>query len=169
MKIKKGDKVAIEYTGTFDNGEVFDTNIHGDHAHPLEFEVGAGQVIIGFDKAVEGMEKGEEKSFRIKAEDAYGEKNSEMIKVLPKPEGFPDEAKEGMLIGVGPSQDRQMPALIVKLTNTEVTLDLNHPLAGKALNFTIKIIGINEKVNDNLHLDDLNDVIDSKKSSKKKK
>jgi FKBP-type peptidyl-prolyl cis-trans isomerase 2 len=144
MKIKKGDLVAVEYTGTFDNGEVFDTNKHGDHCHPLEFEVGAGMVIPGFDKAIEGMEKGEEKKININFKDAYGEKRSELVRTIPKPPGFPPQAKEGMMIGVGPSPDKQIPALIIKLTDTEVTLDLNHPLAGKNLNFEIKILSVNE-------------------------
>ena len=60
-EINAGDKVSIEYTGTFDNGEVFDSNVHGDHSHPLEFVVGSGMVIPGFDKAVTGMKKNEEK------------------------------------------------------------------------------------------------------------
>lgn len=144
MKVKHGDIVAVEYTGTFDNGEVFDSNVHGDHAHPLEFEVGAGQVIPGFEDAVEGMEVGEEKEIHISAKDAYGEKNPDLIKAVPKPESFPSQAKEGMMIGVGPSEDKQIPALIVKITDTEVTLDLNHPLAGKDLNFKIKVLEIKD-------------------------
>lgn len=141
-KIAEGDKVSIEYTGTFDSGEVFDTNVHGDHAHPLEFVVGSGMVIPGFDKAVSGMKKDEEKSFRIPAAEAYGERNDDLVRTIPKPEEFPKEAKEGMLIAVGPSQDKQIPALIVKITDKDVTLDLNHPLAGKALNFKIKVLSI---------------------------
>ena len=141
--VKTGDKVSVEYTGMFDNGEVFDTNIHGDHAHPLEFTVGNKMVIQGFDNAVIGMKQGDEKTFKIPANEAYGEKNSQLIQTIPKPANFPAQAKEGMIIGIGPSQDRQMPALIVKITDTEVTLDLNHPLAGKNLTFKIKIISIN--------------------------
>ncbi|MEK6890809.1 MAG: peptidylprolyl isomerase [Nanoarchaeota archaeon] len=145
--IKTGDKVSIEYTGTYDNGEVFDSNVHGDHSHPLEFVVGRGMVIPGFDKAVIGMKNGEEKKFRIPAAEAYGERDENLVKTMPKPEEFPPQAKQGMLIGVGPSQDQQMPALIVKLTDSEVTLDLNHPLAGKALNFKIKILEIFKQTN----------------------
>jgi FKBP-type peptidyl-prolyl cis-trans isomerase 2 len=173
MKIKKGDKVAIQYVGTFDNGEVFDSNVHGDHAHPLEFEVGAGQVIPGFDKAVEGMKKDEEKKFRIPAEEAYGEKREELIKAIPRPENFPEQAKEGMMIGVGPAEDKQIPALIVKITDKEVTLDLNHPFAGKALNFNIKILGINEPSLSHHHhehnqIESLDDLDESEKASNKK-
>ncbi len=141
--IKTGDKVSVEYTGMFDDGKIFDTNIHGDHAHPLEFTVGNKMVIQGFDNAVIGMKQGDEKTFKIPANEAYGEKNSQLIQTIPKPANFPAQTKEGMIIGIGPSQDRQMPALIVKITDTEVTLDLNHPLAGKNLTFKIKIISIN--------------------------
>ncbi|MFA6023365.1 MAG: peptidylprolyl isomerase [Candidatus Pacearchaeota archaeon] len=144
MKAEKGKSVAIEYTGTFDNGDVFDTNNHEGHCHPLEFVVGAGMVIPGFDKAVENMEKGQEKKFHIEAKDAYGEKREELIKTIPKGENFPPQAKEGMMIGVGPSPDRQIPAVIVKITDKEVTLDLNHPLAGKNLNFNIKVLDVKD-------------------------
>ena len=141
--IKNGDTVSVEYTGMFDDGKVFDTNIHGDHAHPLEFTVGNKMVIQGFDNAVVGMKKNEEKTFKIMAKEAYGERNPQLIQTIPKPANFPAQAKEGMIIGIGPSPDRQMPALIVKITDKEVTLDLNHPLAGKNLTFKIKIISIN--------------------------
>ena len=87
--IKTGDKVSIEYTGTYDNGEVFDSNVHGDHSHPLEFVVGRGMVIPGFDKAVIGMKNGEEKKFRIPAAEAYGERDENLVKTMPKPEEFP--------------------------------------------------------------------------------
>lgn len=141
--VKNGDKVSVEYTGMFDDGKVFDTNIHGDHAHPLEFTVGNKMVIQGFDNAVIGMKQNEEKTFKIPANEAYGEKNPQLVQTVPKPENFPPQAKEGMIIGIGPSADRQMPALIVKVTDKDVTLDLNHPLAGKNLTFRIKIISIN--------------------------
>ena len=101
-------------------------------------------VIPGFDKSVIGMKINEEKEFRIPASEAYGERDEGLVRNVPKPAGFPSEAKEGMLIGVGPSQEQQVPALIVKLTESEVTLDLNHPLAGKALNFNIKIIDVRD-------------------------
>ncbi|MFA5993217.1 MAG: peptidylprolyl isomerase [Candidatus Pacearchaeota archaeon] len=145
QKVKKGDKVSIEYTGTFDDGEVFDSNVRdGECVHPLAFIVGSGMVIPGFDKAIEGMIIGDAKKVKILAKDAYGEKNQDLIKTMPKPASFPPQAKEGMLIGVGPTQDQQIPALIVKLTDSEITLDLNHPLAGKNLNFDIKVLDIQE-------------------------
>lgn len=145
--VKKGDKVSIQYTGTFDDGKVFDTNVNPDDGtcvQPLTFIIGAGMVIPGFDKAIEEMSVGQTKEIKILAKDAYGERNDALIKTLPKPSNFPEQAKEGMLIGVGPTQQQQIPALIVKLTETEITLDLNHPLAGKNLNFKIKVLEIQE-------------------------
>ena len=82
MAIKKGDKVKIEYTGTLDDGTVFDSS--EKHGKPLEFEVGSGQVIKGFDNAVIGMKKGQEKEFKLKPEEAYGEPNPNLIRKIPK-------------------------------------------------------------------------------------
>lgn len=143
MSVKKGDKVKVEYTGTFDDGEVFDTSIHGNHSHPLEFEVGSGHVIKGFDEAVIGMKKGEEKKIKIKSSEGYGEQNKELIKNLPRSQ-FPKdlELKIGMIIGINVPNGPQIPAEVIKLTDKEVILDMNHPLAGKNLNFKIKILEI---------------------------
>jgi|SRR3989344_1449439 len=143
MPVNKGDKIKVEYTGTFDDGEIFDTSSHGDHSHPLEFEAGSGQVIKGFDEAVIGMEKGEEKEIRLEPSEGYGDYNDELVKDLPRDQFSKDfELKVGMMIGVNIPNGPQVPAKVVKLTNNEVTLDMNHPLAGKALNFKIKIIDI---------------------------
>ncbi|MBI2663461.1 peptidylprolyl isomerase [Candidatus Woesearchaeota archaeon] len=143
MPVNKGDKIKVEYTGTFDDGEIFDTSSHGDHSHPLEFEAGSGQVIKGFDEAVIGMEKGEEKEIRLEPSEGYGDYNDELVKDLPRDQFSKDfELKVGMMIGVNIPNGPQVPAKVVKLTKNEVTLDMNHPLAGKALNFKIKIIDI---------------------------
>ncbi len=137
MTIKKGDKVHIHYTGTLDSGEVFDSS---DGREPLEFEAGAGNVIKGFDDAIIGMKKGEEKSFRIKALEAYGERDPNLLSEVPR-EGLPkdSEPKEGMQVMVTLPTGQQMPALISKVTEDHITLDLNHPMAGKDLSFKIKV------------------------------
>ena len=139
MAIKKGDKIKVNYTGTLDDGSVFDSSTHGDHAHPIEFEVGAGKIIKGFDDAVMGMKKGEEKTFSIKPAEAYGEHHPEMIKKLPR-KGVPDEAKPGMVIGLSTPDGQQFPATIMELDKESITIDLNHPLAGKTLTFKIQIV-----------------------------
>jgi len=84
MVIKKGDKVSLDYEGKFEDGTVFDSSTHGDHSHPLEFEVGAGHVIPGFNDSVIGMKKGEEKEFSIESKDAYGDYNPELKKDVPR-------------------------------------------------------------------------------------
>jgi FKBP-type peptidyl-prolyl cis-trans isomerase 2 len=144
MEVKKGSKISVDYEGTFDDGEVFDSSSHGDHSHPLEFEAGAGQVIAGFDNAVLGMKVGDEKTFRIESKDAYGDHRVELVRQIPR-DSLPkdQEPKEGMMLIVGSPDGRQFPVKITKVENDKVSIDLNHPLAGKALNFKIKIVEIN--------------------------
>ena len=141
MTVKKGDKVKIEYEGKLDDGTVFDSS--EKHGHPFEFEAGAGQVIPGFDKAVDGMKKGEEKEVKIESKDAYGEPNPELVKKIPRDQLPKDkEIKPGMILGVGLPTGQQIPAKITDVDDKEVTIDMNHPLAGKNLNFKIKVVGI---------------------------
>jgi len=141
MAIKIGNKVKVEYTGSFENGEVFDsTEKHSGEA--LELVVGAGMLVPGFEKAVEGMSVGEEKEVTLTPEEAYGMPNAQAVQKVPKG-NFPDEAKVGMMIGVQTPMG-QIPALIKEIGETEVTLDMNHPLAGKTLIFKIKIVSFEE-------------------------
>lgn len=143
MVVEKGDTVKIHYTGKLDDGTVFDTSKHGDHDHPLEFEAGAGKVIPGFDKAVLGMKKDEEKTVDIKPEEAYGEVRPELTQKVPRDKIPKDlEVKEGMMLGLMGPDGKQYPAKVIKVEDTEVTIDLNHPLAGKTLHFEIKVIDI---------------------------
>jgi len=140
MVIKKGDKIKVEYTGTLDDGCVFDSSEGKD---PIEFEAGNGMVIPGFDKAVIGMKKGEEKNVRLNPQEAYGEINEKLFKNIPRdqlPEG--PEPKAGMKIGLSTKEGYQIPARISNVTDKEITIDLNHPLAGKTLNFRIKVIEV---------------------------
>lgn len=139
MAVKKGDKIKVEYTGSFENGEVFDASER--HGKPLEFTAGAGMVVPGFDKAVIGMEKGEEKEVTLKPEEAYGMPDERAVQKVPK-DKFPKEAKEGMMIGVPLPNGQQIPATITKIDEAEVTIDMNHPMAGKVLVFKIKTVEI---------------------------
>ena len=140
MAIKKGDRVKIEYKGTFDNGEVFDSS---EGKEPIEFVAGEGKVIPGFDNAVMGMEKNQEKEVKIASKDAYGEHNPDLIKKVPR-EVLPKEQtpKPGMILGMKAPNGQQMMARITEVTDKEITIDLNHPLAGKNLNFKIKVVDI---------------------------
>jgi len=139
MPAKKGDKVKIEYTGTLEDGSVFDST--EKHGKPLEFELGSGMVIPGFDNAVEGMEVGEEKDIKLEPKDAYGDPNPQLVREEPK-ERFPtdQELKEGMMLLVALPNGQQMPVKIAKVTEKTVTVDFNHPLAGKVLNFKLKLV-----------------------------
>lgn len=141
MAVKKGDKVKIEYTGTLDDGTVFDSS--EKHGKPLEFEVGGGKVLKGFEDALIGMKKGEEKDIELKPEEAYGNPNPNLLKKVSK-EQFPKdkELKPGMLLIIGTPDGRNFPAKITAVDDKEITLDLNHPLAGKALHFKIKLVEI---------------------------
>ncbi len=139
MPIKDGDTIKINYTGTLDDGTVFDSS--ENHDQPLEFTVGSGQVIPGFEEAVRGMETGEEKEFRIEASEAYGEPNPDLKQTVPRSLLQSDtEINEGMMIMVSTADGQQMPARIAEITDEEITLDMNHPLAGKALNFNIMVL-----------------------------
>jgi peptidylprolyl isomerase len=143
MPIKKGDKIKVEYEGKLDDGTVFDSSTHGDHSHPLEFVAGEGKVIKGFDDAVMGMEKDEEKEFKIESKNAYGDNNPALLQKVPR-DKMPKEPepKVGMALMLQSPEGQKMPAKIVEINDKEVTIDLNHPLAGKNLNFKIKIIEV---------------------------
>lgn len=152
MKIKKGDRVDVDYEGRFENGEVFDSSQHGDHSHPLTFTVGSGEVIPGFDDAVVGMEEGEEKEFSIEPKDAYGEYDARLRQDVPR-DALPkdEEVKEGMGLVVGMPTGEQFPVKILSVSAANVTLDLNHPLAGKKLIFKIKVSAVGDKAGKRSH------------------
>ncbi len=143
MKVENGNKVKVEYDGSFDDGEIFDSSSHGDHSHPLEFIAGNGEVIKGFDKAVMGMKEREEKIFIIEPEEAYGNYRKELTRVisrdiLPKEK----ELEVGMSLIIGSPDGRKIPVKITSISEDKVTIDMNHPLAGKRLHFKIKIVEI---------------------------
>src|SRR5680860_803627 len=97
MVVKKGDKIRVEYTGSLEDGTVFDAS--EKHGEALAFEAGAGVVVSGFDNAVIGMDVGEEKTVTLKPEEAYGMPDERAIQKVPK-DKFPKEGKEGMMVGV---------------------------------------------------------------------
>lgn len=143
MGIKNGDLVKVDYEGRFENGVVFDSSRHGDHSHPLEFVVGNREVIKGFDEAVIDMEKNEEKEFNIEPEEAYGARKEELVRKISR-ESFPleQEPKAGMMLMMKTPDGMQIPVLITHVDPKTITLDMNHPLAGKRLIFKIKIVEI---------------------------
>jgi peptidylprolyl isomerase len=137
---KTGDSVKIHYTGTLDDGTQFDSS---DGREPLSFTLGSGQVIPGFDKAVDGMAVGDSKSVNIPAEDAYGPHQPQMVQDVPLsalPADLTPEVGMG-LQAQGP--DGQVANLVVtSVQDDSITVDGNHPLAGKALNFDIELVSI---------------------------
>jgi FKBP-type peptidyl-prolyl cis-trans isomerase 2 len=139
MPVKNGDKVKVEYKGTFDDGTVFDSS--EKCGAPLEFEVGAGQIIPGFENAVMGMENGEEKEFKLEPSDAYGDRNPQLVQKIPRDQ-LPKEVESGMMLVVGLPNGAQIPVKVTEVTDEWVTIDMNHPLAGENLNFKIKVVGI---------------------------
>ena len=139
--VKKGDVVSLHYTGTLEDGSVFDTSKKRNE--PLKFTAGSGQVIPGFDHAVVGMKKGEEKKFTLQPADAYGERKPDMTQTVPRKHLPKDqEPKPGMMLVMGNPSGQQVPAVITEVTAENVVLDMNHPLAGKALTFDIEIVEI---------------------------
>jgi peptidylprolyl isomerase len=141
MVVKEKDKVYVEYEGKLESGEVFDSSeLHG--GKPLEFVTGIGRMIPGFDKAVIGMNKGDEKEISLKPEEAYGMPNPAYVQKVPR-DKFPQEINEGMQIGIQTPQG-QIPAVVKSIEESFVELDLNHPLAGKNLMFKIKLVDFEE-------------------------
>jgi len=137
---KSGDTVRIHYTGKLDDGTQFDSSAGRD---PLEFALGGGQVIPGFDTAVEGMAVGDSKSVAIEPGDAYGERHEQLVQDVPR-SALPDdmEASVGMQLQ-GQSPDGQVSHFIVTaVSETTITVDANHPLAGHRLNFDIELVAI---------------------------
>lgn len=137
---KNGDIVQVDYTGTLENGTVFDTSVGRE---PLNFTLGEGQMIPGFEQAVLGMKVGESKTVTIPAEDAYGPYNDDLVVVVNRedlPAGLDPEVGE-QLQGPRPDGGTGI-CTVTNVTNTTITVDFNNPLAGKDLTFEIKLISI---------------------------
>jgi peptidylprolyl isomerase len=140
QKAQQGDTVTVHYTGKLDSGEVFDSS---KGREPLEFEVGGGQVIAGFDRAVEGLEVGESREVRIEPEDGYGAPREDLIVDVDRGQFPPDsdpEVGQQVQVQVSPGQNRV--ATIRNVGDDSIKLDLNHPLAGKALSFDVELVEI---------------------------
>lgn len=134
-----GNTVRVHYVGTLDNGERFDTSVGGD---PLEFTLGSGQVIPGFEEAISGMEVGETKQVRIPAEQAYGPYRDEMVLELPR-EQLPDNVQLEIGQQVQMQQGEHIFVVTVeKIGEDAITFNANHPLAGEALNFELRLVEI---------------------------
>ena len=137
---KSGDKVKIHYTGKLSDGRVFDTS---KDRQPLEFTLGNGEVIAGFEKGVLGMGVGESKRIEVSPEDAYGKRLTELVINVKKAE-FPDDITPsvGLQLEIK-SMDGEVTAVVItEIGDDFVTLDANHPLAGQTLFFDVELVGI---------------------------
>jgi len=139
-EVKAGDTVHLHYTGTLLDGTTFDSSLERD---PLQFQVGSGQIIRGLDVAIPGMEVGDKKIVKIAPEDAYGPLNPEMRQAIPR-EGIPADIplEVGIQLQMQTSDGQAMPVTVVEVDETTVTLDANHALAGKDLQFDIELMKI---------------------------
>lgn len=137
---KQGDTVRIHYTGTLEDGTVFDTSENRD---PLEFTLGEGKVISGFEEAVEGMEEGEEKTAEIPSDDAYGPRRDDLILSVAR-EQLPDDLEPdvGDQLEMRTQDGQTFPVVVAEVGDQQVQLDANHPLAGEDLTFEIKLVDV---------------------------
>ena len=137
---KNGDSVKIHYTGTLEDGTTFDSSAGRD---PLEFTLGSGQVIVGFDEAVTGMKTGETKNVTITADKAYGERNEEMVITAPRDQVPKDINPEvGQQLQMAGPDNQPIVVRIIEVTDEHILLDANPPLAGKDLIFDIELVTI---------------------------
>jgi peptidylprolyl isomerase len=140
---KKGDKVKVHYHGRLTDGSTFDSS---EGRQPLEFEVGSGVVIRGFDEGVTGMSVGEKKTISIPHHDAYGPRQEEMVIEFPRSNFPPDIQPEvGMALQMHGENGQELPVVITEITPDIIRLDANHPLAGQDLVFDIELVDIKGK------------------------
>jgi FKBP-type peptidyl-prolyl cis-trans isomerase 2 len=140
---KSGDKVKVHYHGKLTNGETFDTS---NGREPLEFEIGTGMVIKGFDDGVTGMAIGDKKTITIPSDEAYGPRNPEMVIDVPKDRFPPDmELEIGMPLAMSNGSGQPFQVTVVEIKEDSVLLDANHPLAGMDLVFDLELVEIVEK------------------------
>ena len=136
---KNGDRVRVHYTGRLEGGQVFDTSREGE---PLEFTVGADNIIQGFSEAVRGMRVGESKTIEIAPDDAYGPRRDGLVTSIPRGQTqFPVEPQVGMRFGLPLEDGGQLEVVVTEVTDTHVTIDGNHPLAGQKLIFDVELVG----------------------------
>mgnify|MGYP001619037040 CR=1 FL=1 len=137
--MNQGTKVKVNYTGSLNDGSVFDSS---EGKEPLEFTIGENQVIPGFENGIKEMKLNEEKTIKINAKEAYGDRDERMVVSVPRDKFPPEIEVGGTLVLKGPEGQR-MPAKIKDIKENEVIIDLNHPLAGKDLNFKVNVVAVN--------------------------
>lgn len=139
-QVKQGDTVGIHYTGTLNDGTVFDSSEGRD---PLAFQVGSGQIIPGLDVAIPGMAVGDKKVVNVPCDEAYGQMNPAMRQEVPRaeiPAEIPTEV--GSRLQMQAQNGQVIPVVVVDANESTITLDANHPLAGQDLTFAIELVSI---------------------------
>src|SRR6185503_6805396 len=140
QKAKSGDKVKVHYHGKLTSGETFDSS---EGRAPLEFEIGKGMVIKGFDQGVAGMTVGEKKTIHIPVNEAYGPRNNEMLIEVPRNKFSPDmELETGLALMMSDGSGQDFQVVVAEIKEDSVILDANHPLAGEDLIFDIELVEI---------------------------
>jgi FKBP-type peptidyl-prolyl cis-trans isomerase 2 len=138
MAPKPGDTVKVHYRGTLSDGSEFDSSAGRE---PLQFVAGSGQVIPGFDRAVMGLEPGGKTTVTIQAGEAYGEHDPDALRSFPL-SAFPSPPEVGWAVELGGPNNERIPAIVAAVEGDEVTLDFNHPLAGKDLTFELELVEV---------------------------
>jgi peptidylprolyl isomerase len=141
MKVEKGNNVKVHYTGTLTDGQKFDSS--HDRGETLNFTIGSGQMIQGFDDAIIGMEVGETKNITLTPDMAYGDRYEEAIQPVSR-QNFPEnfEVQIGEMVQGSTAEGMPIQAVIIGEDEENIILDMNHPLAGKELNFKIELVEI---------------------------
>ncbi|MCI0497046.1 MAG: peptidylprolyl isomerase [Thermoplasmata archaeon] len=143
MPIEEGDTVRIAYRGTFDDGEVFDSTEEGDE--PIEFVVGSDSVIAGIDRAVRGLEKGDETEVILAPVDAFGDRDPSLVQEIPR-DRFPVvDIEPGSMFFIESPDGERVLTTVVEVSETGIVIDLNHPLAGQELTFLIRVLDVAKK------------------------
>jgi len=139
-KVKEGNTVKVHYTGTFEDGSVFDTSANRD---PLEFEIGSGRLIPGFEKAVMDLNPGDKTTVKIPSAEAYGEVREDLVTDVERSKLPPEiDPEVGMQLQLQQPDGGAIPVVVSDVTETQITLDANHPLAGRDLTFEIELLEV---------------------------
>jgi len=142
-KVESGLYVQVEYKGALTDGNVFDSS---EGRLPLEVQMGCGQLIKGFEDALMGMQLNEKKTITLPPEEAYGHRDEEQQRSFSRAEVPPQmNPQVGQTVALSGPSGQQVPGTITEITNEAITVDLNHPLAGKTLVFDIKVVGITQE------------------------
>lgn len=142
-KVENGHFVSVHYTGTLDDGAVFDSSV--SRGVPLEVQIGKGQLIKGFENELMDMAVSDKKTFTLSPEEAYGNRDESLTRSFPRQSVPADMNPEvGQTVAMQTAERMQVPAQITAVNEEEITIDLNHPLAGRSLTFEIEVVGISD-------------------------